>query len=222
MTNDLITKPVVKEPELAPNLLRPEQVKELKDTKQELEAQAKRPDVRDRASLHRQLKGIDHQLETQAPKEFPAEVKDKAAARIAELESKIREDMPTAAEMRAAPSGAVNKELKWRGRHRADVAEWKHLQLRMNADTDDNEVANVERLRPVGGSGEMNVNDGIVARKDFHFGSYIPPITNVMSDADREAFETQRSEDARMIEAMKKLNPKRQAAIKAELSKVED
>jgi hypothetical protein len=205
--------------ESVPTYLRPVQVDEMKRDKENLEGQLRNPHIQDKASVARQLSGVNRQLETQTPQPFPEEVGDKAAARINELRERIREDMPTQAEMRKAPPGAVNKELAFQQKHKQNIQEYKALMLRQNAGTDDNEVASIERFRPEGGSGEMNMDNALIAGTNYNFGAPVPPAVNVMTDEEREAALADKEELRQVMEGLNKINPARRRAIESELAK---
>lgn len=90
-------------------------------------------------------------LDTQAPDPNPEpHVRDYLARKVAELEARIKEGMPTQYEMRSNPPGSVAKHMKWeRGKKRA-ILQWKNAKVRLEPDSDDPDLANVEILRHPG------------------------------------------------------------------------
>lgn len=149
--------------------------------------------VQDRGKLIARRRRLEKTMETEAPKPYSPEEKDRAIARRDDLEGDIRQGMPTAAEMRRNPPGTVDKHLRWERTKKQKIMEWKHICARLNAGGDvaeriESEVSNVERLRPVGGPTEGNMHGAAIPGQQFFFpSSGGPNITNLMSDADREA-----------------------------------
>ncbi len=153
------------------SVLHPRQVSELGDTKTQLENMlGSAPHIRNQlqdggANVAKQIKGIDKMLE-QAPKPFsPGEVD--AAVKTEEL---LRESwlggMPTQAEMRRNPSGAVDKNRSWSDRNKTSVLQWKQLRRRLHASgisshrlSDEGDISNIEMYRPEGGPGELNMHN---------------------------------------------------------------
>jgi hypothetical protein len=153
------------------NLLHPRQVSELNETKAKLGGMlAAAPYIRAQledggANVAKQIQGIDKMLE-QAPKPYaPGEI-DAAVKMEAQLRSEWLGGMPTQAEMRRNPPGAVDKNTAWQKHTKEKVLQWKHLRRRLHATgisehrlADEGDISNVEMFRPVGGSGEMNMDN---------------------------------------------------------------
>ena len=169
---------------MIPNLLRPHQVDELKNEKRVLEKNLTHPHITDKASVSKQLRQINHQLDTQTPKPFDAKEVDHAAKREASLREEILEGMPSQEEMRKCPPGAVDKHRMWEKKNKQKLLEWKNIKLRLNHDTDELDVANFEKYRPVTNS--LNMDNAIIPGKKFYFPPGEIKAKNVMSDDDRE------------------------------------
>ncbi len=180
------------------NLLHPRQVTELNDRKAELAGMLSAPPyIRAQladggAGVEKQVRDIDGMLKQAAapipPDEIDAAVKDEAL-----LREKWLEGMPTQAEMRRNPPGAVDKNTAWQRNTKTAVAQWKNLRRRLHASgisehrlSDEGDVSNIEMYRPVGGSGEMNMDNAQIAGKDYR----LPPPgagpVAIMSDKDAE------------------------------------
>ena len=173
-------------------LLRPQQIEEMADEKQRLERTLEAPphirsQVQDVGAMRRQLRALNVQLEAQSPKPYPHADVDKAVKREKELREQFTAGMPTQAEMRKTPTGAVDKHMAWERRNKKVIMEWKNIRLRLQQSGgidgmyDARDVANIERYRPAGGSGELPMHNPLIAGKDIH----IPPnveIRNVASD----------------------------------------
>lgn len=104
------------------------------------------------------------------------------------------EGIPTQAEMRRNPSGAVDKHQNWQYRNKQRMAEWKNIRLRLHASgalenvrPDATDVANFEQFRPSGGPGELNMhNEQIQGKVMFQSPPGAGPV--VVLTPDVEAF----------------------------------
>ncbi len=151
-----------------PNLLRPAQVAENTEEIRRLEDLIHQPHTQDRPTAMRQLRSLQKTVAEFTPKPFEGREKDAAVKQERELREAMLAGMPTKAEMRLNPPGAVGKLQKWTKANSERIQAWKHLQLRLNAGSDDPDVANFERFRPEGGAQELSLSGSQIARKDFH------------------------------------------------------
>ena len=140
--------------------------------------------------MRRQLRALNAQLVSQSPKAYKSDEVDKAVAREKVLREQFTEGMLTQAEMRKTPTGAVDKHIAWERRNKEAILEWKNIRLRLQESggidgmTDARDVANIERYRPVGGSGELPMHNPLIAGKDIH----LPPVVkaqNVAAEDDK-------------------------------------
>ncbi len=178
------------------NVLHPRQVTELTETKSRLAGMLNAPAwVRSQlqdggAGVQKQINDVDNMLK-QAPNPIPPDEIDAAVKTEGLLREKWLEGMPTQAEMRRNPPGAVDKNMSWQRQTKTAVAQWKNLRRRLHASgisehklSDEGDVSNIEMYRPVGGSGEMNMDNAQIAGKDYH----LPPPgagpVAIMSDKD--------------------------------------
>lgn len=147
-------------------LLRPDQVTNAKDEIKGLEAKLTNKHIEDKAEVARQLRRARQDFETQVPRapETPEE-EGRMVKRSRELLSQILVGMPSQEEMRKAPPGAINKHLEWERRNKAKILEWKYINLRLTAGSNDREAANLEKHRPTGST--LNMDNAQIPGKQF-------------------------------------------------------
>ena len=141
-------------------LLTPIQVRETEEQVRSLEKTAQQAHVQNPGMLRQRVQSLKAQLEESAPKPYADDEIDAAVRREKELrEDMIADGMPTAQEMRKAPPGAESKHRNWNKRNDAKINEWKHIQLRRNAGSNEYDSANIEMFRPTGsGSTELSMD----------------------------------------------------------------
>ena len=135
------------------NYLRPNAKRELEFDAQQCKAQLGETSahgmVTNKAAVARRLKRIEKLLRDDAPPEIPVSERDAVDKRIEDLAVQIQDaGMLSHEEMMRNPPGAVGQNIKWTRQTKDAQLEWKSLQLRQNVDSDDPDIANVERLRP--------------------------------------------------------------------------
>lgn len=150
-------------------LLRPDQVAEMQDERKAFEAKLHSPKIEDKGAVMEQLRRLDKQFEDQCPKPFVGAENDRAVARIAYLEDKIKDGMLSHEEMRKCPPGAVDRHRQWESKNLDHITEWQNLQRRLNAENDNRESASIERLRPF--ASNMNMDNALIPGKQF----FMPP-----------------------------------------------
>ena len=202
--------------------LRQSQISALEEEKRGIESTLQAPgyvqnQIQDRGAMQRQIRAIDRQLQTDAPRPYGSEERDAAVKRERELREKIREGMPSQAEMRRNPAGATDKHRAWEKARKADVLEWKNVRVRMHASgmidgvRDAQDVANIETFRPAHASHELNMDNAQIPGKDIYLPQGPIAVRNVMSDEDRQAHlswvqqEVDRQVDERMAALEQKL-----------------
>lgn len=160
--------------------LRPNQVAEMEhDAKVQRDMLAAPPYLRqavDSKLAVETLKRIETQLGRDAPKSYAPDELDRAVAREKELREEWTQGMPTHAEMRRNPPGALEKHLSWQARNQAKVDEWQNICLRLHrtgalpSEREGGAICNIEMFRPAGGPGELSLDNAQVPGKQFHFG----------------------------------------------------
>ncbi len=138
------------------NLLRPHQRDEMQSEKSVLENKLKNPFIQDKGTVGSQLRKLNHQLDTQTPKPYKSDEIDSKVKREKEIREELLIGMPSQEEMRKAPPGAIGKHMSWEKSQKAKLMEWKEIQLRLNPLSDDPDISNFERFRPVTSSLSMD------------------------------------------------------------------
>jgi len=157
---------------MALNLLRPQQRDEMEQDKKALTHALNNPDIKDKGQVVRQLRKLNTQLETQTPRAYASHEIDGAVKLEKELREKILNGMPSQEEMRKSPPGAVGKHMEWEKRNKKDLLKWKEIQLRLNHDSNDPDVANFERHRPK--SSSLNMDNAYIPGKQYFMPSASP------------------------------------------------
>lgn len=135
-------------------LLRPRQLVEYDQEIDAANAQLDNPRVQDKGGVRKRLASMKRDVETQRPVPItdPRE-RDKASKRELELREKITEGMLSKEEMRKCGPTAVDRHLRWERANMKRIQEWKHIRLRLAADSSnprtwDSDTANLEQYRP--------------------------------------------------------------------------
>jgi len=192
---------VMKEPERferTAQLLNPHQVNDLLNEKQAIEKALSSPEyirnqVQSPGQMRRHLAAIDRQLHEGAPRPYATAELDAAVKREEELREKWTTGMPTQAEMRRAPAGAVDKHRAWEARNKRDIFEWKNIRKRLHASghldalPDARDVSNIEMFRPAYAGHELPMDNKLVPGKDIFLPTGAIQVRNVMSEEDRAA-----------------------------------
>lgn len=139
--------------DLKTNLLRHHQRQELQteiDGFNQAMPHAKGEDI---GILQRRKKQTEKQLWSQSPEPLTGAEKDKLKALERRLRDRITENMPTEEVMRKNPVGAVDWHTRWSKATKPLVRMWKNARIQLNPDSEDRDLANIERYRP---SGQMD------------------------------------------------------------------
>lgn len=99
-------------------------------------------------NARRHLRDLTIDLEDNTPPSVNGQTKDAIYTESKRLEEKIREGMLSHEEMRRNPVGAVDHNIKWERQNKGDILKWKNLQLLLHPDSDEQDLCNVEKLRP--------------------------------------------------------------------------
>lgn len=177
-------------------LLRPRQTEDLKERIGRLREVLSAPPhianrVEDRGQVTKNLRAAEHDLQEQVPTAYGEDELDAATKRSAELKDKMLEGMPTQAEMRCNPPGAVDKHRRWEGRNKTSLCEWKNIQLRLHQGgysdlPDATDLANFEKFRPAGGAQELDMHNAQIAGTQYHLPPPGAAQAAIFSDADIE------------------------------------
>lgn len=212
--------------------LNPPQVNELLSERKAIEDALSAPayvrnQVQDMTAMRKHAQRIEHTLQNDVPKPYDERELDRAARREQELREDIIGAMPTQAEMRRCPAGAIDKERSFQRRNKAKILEWKNLRRRLHASgmiddhPDAREVANLEQFRPAYASHELNMDNTVVQGKSFFMPNGPIAIRNVMSDEDRAAMDERAiklAADA-AVAAYQRLEAEKAGAVQADAKK---
>lgn len=149
--------------------LKQNQVEELTAEKDRLSRMLNAPPhlrnaIQDAPTQFSLLRRLTQQLEKDTALPYQGAQIDTAVRREAELRERITNGMPTYAEMRRNPPGALEKQLAWQERTSNDVEEWKNVRRRLWAggqiteNVSDGSIANIEMLRQHGGPNELSMD----------------------------------------------------------------
>lgn len=176
-----------------------QQRKDLQFDKEYFERQLDNPLVQDKPTVRRNLKKVEHDLETQSPPVLKGPKLDAVAKRERELREEIVPNMLSQAEMRQAPPGAVGREMAFQKRYKEKIIEWKNCRRTLFRDSDDPDVANLEVFRPVVSQG--NLDNAFIPGKIMNFPSpaYQAGYENIdfSKQEDAPEFETEASKTRR-------------------------
>jgi hypothetical protein len=102
-----------------------------------------------RANMARYKNFLQRDLADNAPpSDINSSARDELVARERELAEQIREGMLPQEVMRRNPPGAVGHHIKWEKANKAKILAWKNLRRLANPDDSDEDLANIETLRP--------------------------------------------------------------------------
>ena len=145
------------------------QRKDLEADKTYFEEQLKNPLVTDTPSVRKNLKRVEKVLEEQTAPLLLGPALDKVVRREKELRESIVPNMLSQAEMRQAPPGSVGREMAFLKKFKPDILEWKNCRRTIHRDSDDPDIANLERYRPVVSRG--NLDNAVIPGKTIDFPS---------------------------------------------------
>jgi len=155
---DIVVKDeVVQVPEK--QLLRFHQREELKGEIDQMEGmvpQLKTPT--DRNEVQKRLKRLQGSLVSQSPHELPGDIKNKLYAESKQLESELTTGMLSQEEMRKNPAGSVGQHMRWERANKKKILRWKNIQQMLDPSSDDPDLSNFERFRPVGHMDRMRTD----------------------------------------------------------------
>lgn len=139
--------------DLNSNLLRYNQRELLKRDMESYDVSLTEAKGKDKALLlHRKAKA-QRMLDTQSPEKLSVKEQDKLNVLEKKLRSRITENMPTEEVMRKNPPGAIDWNTRWLAANKKAINIWKNVRLQLNPESEDRDLANIERYRP---SGQMD------------------------------------------------------------------
>ena len=132
------------------NLLRKRERDEKQDALKREESMLNHPKIEDKTQIKKNIAHLSKQLHDYSPEPLAPAEKDKLHNLEKQLAEKIRQGMPTDETMRKNPVGAIDAHSAWEKAKKKLILAWKNVRIQLNPDSDDRDLANVERLRPSG------------------------------------------------------------------------
>jgi hypothetical protein len=122
-----------------------------------------------KANAAKWMHHLDEDLEDNSPPPLTKDQQDAAYKREQELTAFIKEGMLTQEEMRRNPVSAVDRHMKWEAAKKSAILEWKNLRILLTAEAREQDLANVETLRP-----SQAATSGMLASSSFMPDAQIP------------------------------------------------
>ena len=152
-------------------LLRPDQVKELKEEKQRVEENLSDPFLRHKirkpGDLVRRRDAITKTIAEQTAEKLNTEEHNTLFALEKELRAKWSEGMLSDETMRKNPPGAVDQHRRWETVNKATIRKWKNVVRQLEPDNDDTDLANIERYRPKGEANRLRTDAQISGHMSY-------------------------------------------------------
>ena len=105
--------------------------------------------IQDPQTAKSRLGRMQKQLDDQAAPEVSSQERPALEARQEALQEHILKTMPSRDMMMKNPPGSVGRNIAHHKKTKAEQVEWKNNQLRLHPDSNDPDLANLERIRPV-------------------------------------------------------------------------
>ena len=150
-------------------LLGTSQREALESDRSYLTEQLTNPLVTDKPTVLKNLRRVEHDIETQSPPELTGDALDKEVRLEKELRESIVPDMLSQEEMRKAPAGSVGRHLAFEKKHKNSILRWKNAMRTIHRGSDDPDIANLERFRPTVST--MGMHDVLIQGRNFDFPS---------------------------------------------------
>lgn len=136
-------------------LLKTHQVEELLDEKAQIQdtlspSNPFRKNINKPQLMHQRARSIEKIIEEYAPEKLPGNEQDKLAKLEQDLRNTWTQGMPTEEEMRKNPAGMVDRHRKWEKANKKIIMQWKNVRRQLEPNSDDPDLANIERFRPSG------------------------------------------------------------------------
>lgn len=149
------------------------QVQDLRDDVTEMERALSDPKSQfsDKGNARKQLGQLKHDLDVGEPPDTTPDQRTALAREEKELIEEIAAAMPSQAEMRRRPPGAVGKHQAFEKAFKPKILRWKNIRRILNKGNDDPDISNLERYR--GTKSTLNMDNALIPGKDY----FIPPNT---------------------------------------------
>jgi hypothetical protein len=103
--------------------------------------------IEDRQAVIKQLLRVKGDLEGLQPPDTTPEQRTELAKEERELREAWTVGMPSQAEMRKSPAGALGKHMAWEKLNKARIRRWKNVMRVLHKGDDDPDLSNIERFR---------------------------------------------------------------------------
>jgi hypothetical protein len=140
------------------NLLRHHEREERKENLKREEWLLNHPKVEDKVQARKNIDALKSQLDHLSPEPLSPAERDKLYKLEKRLAAKIQEGMPTDETMRKNTVGAVHQHRTWEKANKKEINWWKNIRIQLNPDSDDKDLANIERLRRPGQMDRMRTD----------------------------------------------------------------
>ena len=141
----------------------------LEEEHTKLESNLIDPLITDKPAVRKQIKRVEHTLETQSPPVLLGPALDKEVRLEKELRGEIVPNMLSQEEMRKAPAGSVGRFMAFEKKYKEKILRWKNCQRTIHRGSDDPDIANLERYRPT--VSQHNMHGALIQGKNFDFAS---------------------------------------------------
>ena len=182
------------------NLLRHHQREEMKDDIQNYDTMIPHAKPEERGMLMQRRDKAKRSLDTQSPEPLTGAEKDKLYKLEKRLKDKILNNMPTDEVMRKNPAGAVDWHQRWEKANKKLVRIWKNVRIQLNPDSQDRDLANIDRYRPSGQTDRMRTDaqiPGLISygNVDEEQWPFEQPTNTALAQAQKHYDETTAEED---------------------------
>ena len=136
-----------------------------------LEGSLVNPLVTDKVAVRKQIRRVQHSLDTQSPPVLTGPGLDAEVRLEKELREEFVPKMLSQEEMRKAPPGAVGRFMAGENSFecKEKILRWKNCQRTIHRESDDPEIASIERFRPT--VSNLNMHGAQIPGQNFNFPS---------------------------------------------------
>lgn len=215
--------------DLNTNLLRYGQREQIKHEISQAEDSLKHAKTDDANVIRSNKRKAERMLKEGSPEPLTGAEKDKLATLEKKLADRIRVGMPTDETMRKNPVGAVDQSSRWEKSNKKIIRMWKNIRIQLNPESDERDLANVERLRPTGQMDRMRTDAQIAGYMSYgnipeDLWPFLPPTNTALEQAKRayEASQAEQDVDTLLADAEAEAEDIKDSAVKTEEEEAAD
>jgi hypothetical protein len=119
------------------------------------------------AILQSSIRKAKKQLNEQSPEPLTGKEKDTLNQLEKRLRQKITTNMPPEEVMRKNPAGAVDWHTRWEKANKKLIKMWKNVRIQLSPDSQDRDLANIERYRPSGTTDRLRTDAQIAGHMSY-------------------------------------------------------